>query len=351
MNVYWTVALISTIIQFFPAKNDNKYNIRLIISLIPLFIFSASRLNFGLDYNTYESYFDGVKIFGQSYDSHMEIGYYLINKILPSFRSLLVLQSLLLCISYYLMFKWYIPSKYAWIGFTLLFINGPLTIFFMLSAIRNGIAISIMIIATHYIHKKKIIPFLILITIASLFHTSILIIAPIAYFIVRNKPISSKFINIWILIIIFIYISSSSFVLNYLDILINNYFQRYLTYFQSSKELNENAGVLAILFSLTMSSLLLVQMKNCKLSIKENMVLIFSLVFYLSFVLGSLNFRISQYFAPYFIISSILLLEKSNQRIYKTAYFIILVIYTIYAFQIWQNSPNFSYSIYYSIFS
>lgn len=68
------MAILTVLINMLPVKNEKQYSLRLFISLIPLFLYGAFRFDYGLDYNTYEVYFDRVKG-GYSFDDRLEIGH------------------------------------------------------------------------------------------------------------------------------------------------------------------------------------------------------------------------------------------------------------------------------------
>jgi hypothetical protein len=349
MFFYWLLFLIVMLVQLFPVKNQKQYAVRLFVSLLPLFLFGAFRVNFGLDYEAYETYFDGVKSYGTEFDDRMEIGYMYLNKILPTFRSLLIIQSALLSLTYYYLFKWYVPSRYSWLGFLLLFLNGPLTIFFMLSGIRNGIAISILILSTRFIHQRKIIPFTILICLAYFFHNSVVLIAPLAYFISNGNIITNKNFIVWLLVMFVIAITSSTVLLENAAIFIESNFDRYTTYIEIAKEQESGLGLLIAIFSIGVSILFLSILKDKQLTAKEMMLVKFTLLFFISFLLGSLNMRISQYFASFFVVGSLFIINKEAHNTLKQAYFILIFAYSIYAFILWLDNPLFSYDTYESV--
>lgn len=349
MTTYWIISIISILIQFFPIKNNKEYSIRLIFSLIPLFLFGALRVDFGLDYSSYEYYFNDVQLYKLITDSRTEIGYYYLNKFLPSFRSLLIFQSLLICTAYYYLFKWYVPAKYAWLGFLILLLSAPITIFFMLSGIRNGIAISIFILSTYYIHKRKIIPFAILVFIAYLFHNSILLIAPIAYFVANGKDITTKSIIIWLSVATLIILASTSILLDYVDMFITTYFDRYSTYVDFAKEQGKGAGILSLVYSLLISTMFLFIMKDKKMTMAENMIVNLTLLFFLSSLLGPLNMRMSQYFVSFFVVGSVLVVNNCTNKFLKITYFVAIFAFMLYSLQLWFESPYFSYDVYHSL--
>jgi hypothetical protein len=394
MAVYWTIAILTVLINLYPVKNQKDYSVRLIISLLPLFLYGAFRINYGLDYEGYEDFFNVAKVFGIESNERMELGYYYLNKILPSFRSLLIVQTLLICTAYFYLFKWYIPEKWAWLGFVLLFLAGPITIFFMLSGIRNGIAISLFIISTYFIFKRKFIPFAVLIFIAYWFHNSVLLYAPIAYFAANDKAITKKSIVIWLSVMVVLTAASFTVILDYVEIFINTYFERYTSYIKFAHEQGKGAGVLVSIFSFVAVILLFLNVRYMKqpvnsshkksvkknsrnvkymglsandiqkyktilLSItkketillaKDNMMIKMTLLFFLSFLLGPLNMRMSHYFAAFFVVSSILVMDRSSNIVLKYAYITLIFAYLIYALILWFGNPYFSYTTYQSVF-
>lgn len=350
MNIYILVAILGIVINCIPVKSKSQHATRLIISLTPLFLFGALRVDFGLDYNGYEDYFNEINFYGTKSEDRMEIGYYYLNHYLNSFRELIVIQTLFLCVSYYYLFKWYIPIKYTALGFLILYLTAPITIYFMLSGIRNSISISFLILSSPFIIRRKIFPFIGIMVLASLFHKSALMIFPIAYLIGNNKKIDAKFIKIWIGIMLFFALAASTIILDIASSFINNYFDRYETYVAGAKEMDKGAGLIISIFSITVSSLILYLFKNRDLTSSENILIKLCLVYFLSYLLGPLNMRLTQYFAPFFIAGSVMVLYKKYGKIDLRIAFIVLVIfYLVYAFNIWIKSPFFAYHNYESI--
>lgn len=349
MSVYFALAIFVVLLNLFPVKNERQSSVRLLFSFFIFFMYGAFRVDYGLDYPTYESYFQNVKLYGVEANERIEFGYYLLNKLLPSYRGLLIIQTLLLCSAYYFLFKWYIPSKWAWLGFLLLFLNGQYTVFFMLTAIRNGIAISIFILSTYFIHQRKIIPFLILVFIAYWFHNSVILYAPLAYIIANGKTVTTKTLYTWLSIMIIIALASNTFLLSFVETFVNRYFNRYSLPLENVKELGKNAGMLASLFALATTALLLFLVKDKNLSQKENMMVKLSLLFLMANLLGPLNMRMTQYFASFFMVGSIVVIYKGRKNSYKYAYIAAISLYLFYALNIWLNGPYFSYDTYRSL--
>ena len=349
MDIYFVLSIFIVLINLLPVRNNREYSIRLVFSLFILFIYGAFRIDYGLDYTAYEIFFNEVKLYGLEANERLEVGYYFLNKLLPSYRSLLIIQTSLLCSAYFYLFKWYIPSKWAWFGFLLLFINGQFTIFFMLTAIRNGISVSIFILSTYFIYQRKIIPYLLLIFIAFWFHKSIIIYAPIAYIIANPKNFTKKNILTWLIILIIIALTLSTFLLDFANIFVNRYFTHYTQTLDNALALRNKAGLLASLFAITTSTLLLLIMKNKHLSEKETMLVKLSLLFLMANLLGPLNMRMTQYFASFFMAGSIIVAYTRSNNLLKYAYLTSISLYLLYALKIWIEGPYFSFDTYRSI--
>ena len=159
MRVYWLVAFWAFLVQFFPVKSDKQYWWRTVITFIPLFLFMGLRKDYGIDEGVYHVFFDAVhrakNIFTVS--DHMEVGYAVLNKIMPTYQILVAFSSFLTCWAYsYLIYR-FIPKNYSWLAIVLLFLNPSITVYFMISGIRNGLAASILILSCYYIEKRKLI--------------------------------------------------------------------------------------------------------------------------------------------------------------------------------------------------
>lgn len=393
MIVYWIIAILTVLINLYPIKTRRQYSIRLIVSLLPLFLYGAFRVDYGLDYVGYEDYFNAVKISGFVANERMELGFYFLNKILPNFRSLLIIQTIVLCTAYFFLFKWYIPSKWSWLGALLLFLSGPQTIFFMLSGVRNGIAISIFIFSSYLIYRRKIIPFAILVFFASFFHQSILIYGPIVYLIVNYTSFSKKTLIMWMFLMVFLTVSANTVVLNYVSLFVEEYFDRYNTYIESAMEKEQRAGWLITIFSFVATFLFLLNvkcmrfevlnLKNCNNKVhqveknsndiygvlmkkrllisstikqkyknvlaKDRMITKMNMLFFISYLLGALNLRMTQYLMSFFIVGIVTVIWKSSNKFLKYVYLFLITMYLIYAFVLWILNPYFSYSNYESI--
>ena len=104
MNIYLIVVVATLLIQFIPAKTERAQIWKIVLTFLPLFLFGALRVDFGYDYDSYEDAYYSYKSYGTDQFGHSEIGYQWLNTLCPSFRFLIVIQSLLVCIAYAVFF-------------------------------------------------------------------------------------------------------------------------------------------------------------------------------------------------------------------------------------------------------
>lgn len=155
----------------------------------------------GIDYKQYETYFyqvhDGGWNFlissGNAY--RVEPGYSLLNYFVSLFTRdvhiyMLVVAVIVITLTAMLLYR---VSPIPWIG---MFVFASFGFYGnSLSFIRQCIAIAIYLYSIEYIKKKKFIPYLLIILLASTFHKSMLIMIPV-YFIAR-LPVNWKSLLTW----------------------------------------------------------------------------------------------------------------------------------------------------------
>ena len=158
----------------------------------------------------YESFYDVAYKYGANaaidYNDHIEYGWAVISHLFPSFRLLIMAQTFLFCSIYaYLTYK-YIPSKYSWIIILMLFITGDKSVMFMCSAMRNSVAISILLLSFPFMLKRKWFIVIALVLAASTIHTSALIFIPvvgiIAFLTHRTVQMHKVELYIWVALLV-----------------------------------------------------------------------------------------------------------------------------------------------------
>lgn len=350
MKVYLIVFIITMLLQIIPAKSSKQQIIKLVITFIPLFLFGALRVDFGYDYESYEDEFYSCKAYGIDQAEHSEVGYQLLNIICPSFRFLLVVQSLFVCLAYGFFFYKYIPNKQRWLALLLLFLSGQYTIFFMFSGIRNAITISLLILVVPLIEHRRIILFAVITFLASLFHTSALIVFPIVYFISRTSLMTDKEYYIWLFLMGFFIVIPIDLLFGNFSYVINFYFERYNPYLSKISEFGfERTPLIILSTSLLGLGILL----NARKTTSERELLLsrMALIGVYANYLGSMNLRLTNYM-QFFIVAMWAILIINKKIKWRYLYMAFAILYLSYAFfNVFIGDPNFIYEKYQSIFN
>lgn len=198
-------------------------------SFVILFVFAALRYDFGNDYDAYLAQFGYIKS-GQYNSFDEEILFAWLNKISPSFSFLIVLTSAVFLYAVYVLIKNNVSLEYIGIAF-LVFVINPYIFLMNLSAIRQSIAMAIFIFAVHFSKKKKIIPYIILIIIASLFHKSAIVLLPL-YFVANEKKVKLWQIVAIVSVVLVLLLSPESLnqvITNFLEFFQDNNYNYYFS--------------------------------------------------------------------------------------------------------------------------
>ena len=268
---------------------------------------------------------------------------------MPTFRSLLVLTSALTCTAYIFFFYKVVPANYSWLGVLLIFLAGDQTIFFMFSGIRNAISISILIFTLPLLQNRKLVPFILCMFLASIFHKTAFIYFPMAYLVTSNKDMCRREMLVWTSVFMFFFIFSHTAIMGSIENLMTMVFdERYDSYLDFIEEVGDNRGVLGrIAMVLTFVPLLLYTYKGT-FSPKENVVLRLGLMYTIATTLGSLNMRTTQHFILFFVATTVLIFSQSKRnRLLKGCYVVFVIAYLSYAlFVVYMGSPSFPYDVY-----
>lgn len=330
--VYYIILFVYTVLVQYAFRNvKGKEKTYMFLTLLPLFLYGALRVSCG-DYEIYEQYNGWVRSSGsQIFDviERMEPGYAYLNKLF-SYRWVIVICSLFSCYAYgYLIVK-LVPQQYRWFYFFLFFIVGDKTFYFMFSSIRNSISISIFLIYLAYRinnqnRKQSIIKdlvSLVLITVfAGSFHASAYMFFPIAYLATVDRKISSIEIYIWLVVLGLLWIIPIDQLVNENWLVQTDYFSRYDEYVED----NRNAGVLAKVGATIFALLCLACIRFNAKEILNGPIARLALLFVYSYMLGSLNMRVSYYFIPFAIVHFTFV--YANRK--KNAWMIALLLFSL----------------------
>ena len=285
------------------------------VSLLILTILSAFRsLNIGNDSFDYALSFVRIGEYPGIFDntSRYEIGYIILNKFLYYFSKdpfiLFFLSSVFVTGTIF----WFISkySKSVWMSI-FLFLNLRIY-YFTLSGIRQSIALSIVLISFHFLHKNKKLPFILLVILASTFHSSAILFL-IVYPLSKIKY-TKKVMMVYLLVALLLYSTFNSF-MN----IVFSIFPQYLVY--NGSDYFENTQVASVLDSLIVLLILFVGAfifwKSAKKSYFFNVMLhIISIATVITLV--SINASIIKRAALYFFTFSIvyipLILNEINHK-------------------------------------
>lgn len=333
MATYWGLFLTIFLINVIPISTNNFENTKLVVSFLLIFTYASLRAN-GYDYESYEDLFYEIKNFYKSsnFESRIEEGYVLLNYIMPSYRFLLVFLSAFTCITYYWLFNRFIPSKYYWLGFVLLAISVDKMLLFQISGLRNAIAVNIMTFSVPLIIERKIKPYILLTVLAYFFHNSVLFFMPLSYFVATPSKFSKRDMFLWGSFFLFFMSISSTTLLDSASLFINVYFDKYSLYTKIANENFYERSKLMYVFVLIVISLSFVLLRKNSLSKSDTVIIKLSMLFFFSLVLGTLNVRMSQYFAPFFILSCFIFINISKISKIKFSYLIVIFLFLLYSY-------------------
>lgn len=352
MIIYWSLFFCIVLIQLVPIAIDNGNEARLIISFLLIFVYAAIRGDFANDYFAYERYFNDVHkySFATMSKDKIELGYLWLNLIIPSYRLLLVLLSAFTCITYYWLFLNFIPSKYYWLGFVLMALSGGNMLFFQLTGLRNAIAINIMTFSIPLIRNRKIIQYAGLMVFAFFFHNSVLFFMPLAYIFASPRRIKASTIVIFSLATIVLLTMSTSSLINNIAPFISQYIDKYLFYIEKVSYSTHKLSILMYIFLFLSIPLSFIVLMKESLSENDTIIIKLSILFLVSFMFGVMNFRMSQYFAPYIVVGTIVVIKRVKNPILKYAYLGAIISFLIYSFILFVGDQYFSFSEYHTFF-
>lgn len=179
----------------------------LIFSFIILGTMSFFRGDFSTDYNTYKYMFERAS--NQSLETifqNTEWGFYLLLKILSlitdNFQVAIGIVGIITLLLYYVVIKKFSWDYYISVIIFLVYDNYLISY----NLVRNILAVAICLYAIKYIAKNKIVPFCVLIILASTIHKSAIIFLPM-YFILKIDFKKKK--NIMMALLIFVLVTLS----------------------------------------------------------------------------------------------------------------------------------------------
>ena len=355
MYIYWIIGILAIFLNRVLSYNTRKeYAINLIISFIPFFIYGAIRVDYGADYPAYEMFFNifhNASSFVPDKEHHAEIGYQFLCYIMPSFRSILVLNSFLLAAAFVVFIYKNIPSNYAWLAIFLIFLMPEKNIFGSLVGIRNGLVVSSFLITFTFVQQRKPILLVLTAMVLSTIHTSAIAYLPLAYLVARDTNITKKELYIWGGFGIVLMIASMSTLINFLlpifQIIASRYEEALLDLQDGSRGmLNYFAN-----FIMMIAFLIFGYKNNDELEPEQKSLIRMAALYCIAGCLGGISGRMTYYFAVYYIGGIVLMFSSNWQN--KTLRYVFLgfvVLIACYAtFYVWMGAEWWNHGTYHSL--
>lgn len=314
-----------------------------------LFIFATLRYDFGNDFNSYLNWFNYIKETNKN-PFGSQVLFTLLNKISPNFTFLLVITSGFYLLAVYKLIKNYVSDEFCGVSFFIFLIN-PYLFFMNLSAIRQSIAIAIFIYATEFSKKNKLVPYIILVFIATLFHKSAIILFPFYFFANERKVKRWQIIGLVVITLFFLLIPQK---LNELIEVFLNYFNdsTYNSYYSSAVGNSLRATILSSIYFIYL--LLNIEKLNGNALLYSKLYLI-ALIFAILSYNFSMATRLQMFFDIFSVVSIPSIIESNvkysknsadkiiNTYIFPTLIFLIYILryYSFFTNDLWEKFASY----------
>lgn len=353
MFVYFIVYLITIVLcNTNYQESKSGYLKHLIIAFIPLFLFSSLMVGYR-DEESYIPIYNAIHAmptFIPDMEAHSEVGFQFLCYIMPSLRLLQIFDALLMCSAFVVFFYNNVPSNRLKLAFTLLFLSGNYSIYFIICSMRNGIAISLLLLGFSLLQNRKIIFFILLTLLASLFHTTALFAFPLAFIVGRSSEFTLKELFVWLGCWLFFIVTSTTGIMSRLTPFINEYFDRYNSVVEEMMNTGDTFHPLAYLGSL-ISLLFLGYCINANKSLSEKQLSLLraAMLFPMASVMAGLNMRMNQYYVLIFIAAVTQIAGMTQNLKWKKEFSFYAIAYIGYSFYLWTQGTWFCYWQYHSV--
>ena len=352
-------ALIFNIIAVFFAwlQSNGGYKHGLKLSLFTVFIFLALRYDYGNDYMGYlENFLDinksGVFRADLFIIKGNELGWFYLNRLFDPL-GFFAMTAFLAALSCYVLFRFikkYVPPQYYWFA-VFLYVFKPTNMLVLSSAMRQEVAGVLFLLSIDYIIQKKVIKYLILIYIATLFHTSAVFLFPFILLGFINWKI--KFYQIILVFAIFILpIIFTRELYDYIQSITRLYFDYYSVYLEEDFENSKGLGFAYIILSYLIAFYFSQNDNNKENNLLYKIAIISMLIVTVSFGVLLIS-RINLYLYPVMMAVFPIVFTKIKNAEFRFGYISVNILYTIYQFFVFFQSELWGryFGEYHTIFS
>lgn len=341
-----TVILLGIFAMFFACLEDTgTYKHGLKISFGLIFLFLALRYYYGNDYPAYLNLFREVgstsdfDFFDESF-LQVEGGWILLCWLCKpiGFFAMIIILAFFNCWVYYRFFKKYVPVKYYWLAM-LMYVFGTEYMLIGSTAMRQNIAILLFLLSLDYLYNNKIIKYSACIILASIFHTSALILLSLIFIRLVNIKIrlTSGLLIMSSYILLFVL---GKDLLPFINNFVSSYFGRYLIYQGDSAELGSGIGLLLTSFLLSVVLYYSIfQNKENSFIIKIGIISFFFIPLSMLIMLST---RVGMYFQPALLAVYPVTLANIKNTLFRTVIIAIILLLAIYNFVIFFQTPIFA---------
>lgn len=357
-----TIGIIATLFAYIAQFKELRFCLK--ISFLIIFLFLALRYNYGPDYETYRDLFLSIDQFGLEdikdiwmktfffnligsdklggYTGSTEVGWQALCFLFQplGFFAMVATLALFNCLVYYYFIKKYVPPAYYWFA-VFLYVFTPDLMIVHASAMRQSVAISIFLLSINYIYKKDFPRYALLIFIATLFHTTAIILLPVyllgALNFKTNLPAAIGIFAVFLLL--FLLKGPLSQIMGTFT---------YATKYEIYNESTITGGALTISFYAIILILLLLydRYQNKEISLLFKIAALNIFMIPLVFIMGMIG-RLGMYFQPllFFVVYPFVLLRMDKiipkyPLLFRYSFMVIIGFYAIYMFWNFVQSPE-----------
>lgn len=350
-----TIASISALAVFFASlARWREGDVGLKLCFFVLFLMLSLRYDLGNDYQAYrDGFFEINRIAEVDYsnlDMHFEVGWVFICRLFESFGFFAMIAALAAfnCFSYWFFVSRNVPKSYWWLA-VFIYTFDPSLMLIHASAMRQSVAIAILLFAVEFLKKKNTIGYLVVVWIASLFHSSALVFLPLVGLCFFEFRVSRTLAIVAYGVVCSLFFAGSQ-IQSVLQNLIGQYFERYTVY-DEALELGSGLGVI---FNLAFLALVLWSSIGKKAGNRIIFLLAILSYIFIPLTLLLLFFsRLLMYFQPWLIAALCISVQDIRWATPRRLVISVFVAYTLYIYYGFFSSELYGpyFSLYKTIFS
>lgn len=349
------ISVIAVFLAYLARFKQIKWGLE--VAFILLTIFISLRYDWGNDYSGYLQKFQLTTSYS-SFDSeifNIEPGWIFLNYISKpiGFFGFTILLTIFEYYVLYRLIKKYVPKNWYWLAVFIFTFNCSLMVVTS-SMMRQFLAMSIFIITIEYIISKRWLISILLILLASLFHSSALILLPFSFFGYLNISLTKLKPYIWFCVYLFLYFFAVDLFGKYFNMLIElEQFKDYEVYVgEKNVALSTGAGVI---INMILYFAMLTHQQYQVNRVKVLFILFaFSVFFNLFADIAPLTGRLGFYFSILSIVCYPLMFKEIKNIILRNAVlgiYILLLLKTFFDFFSFGSIWHKDFYNYQSIFS